>query len=247
MRVTKIVATLAALLFIAACDGEVVQVPAAPLATWLNGSYAGKTVVVWGNSTVSNAVYFFDQLRVRTAQGEVLDGLNPNRILNYGNNGASLAALLEGQGPFPLDAVILAQPDLLIMRGPLINDVRLGGVDLETARARLRSALERILAASPGTTILLTTENSLLSTDPGGFGWVQPTNAAQAYTDILREAVMSLRDVYPRVAVLDLMTPLYGTVAVDSSPWMLNQLHPNEAGQRREADLVAQVIGKQRP
>jgi lysophospholipase L1-like esterase len=247
MKVRKFVAALAALFFIVACDGESSPEPASPLATWFKGGYAGKTVVVWGNSTVSHGVYFFDQLRMHTAQGRVLEGLNPGNILNYGNNGASLAALLAGQGPFPIEAVIQAQPDLLIMRGPLINDVRLGGVDLETATARVRSALERIIAASPGTAILLTTENSLLATDPGGFGWVQPPNAAQAYTDILRGAVMSFSSSYPRVAVLDVMTPLYGIVAPDTSPWMLNQLHPNEAGQRREADLVAQVIGKQQP
>jgi hypothetical protein len=245
MKVSRLVSVFATLLLLAACNDE--SRVNTPLATWLEGGFAGKTVVVWGNSTVSHAVYFFDQLRLHTAAGAVLEGLNPADILNYGNNGASLAALLSGQGSFPVEAVILAQPDLLIVRGPLINDVRLGGVDLEAAKARLRSALEQILAASPRTAILLTTENSLLTTDPGGYGWVQPMGAAQAYTDILLQAVMSFKDVYPRVAVLDVMTPVYGAVAPEASPWMFNQLHPSQAGQRAEADLVAVTIGRNRP
>jgi lysophospholipase L1-like esterase len=219
----------------------------APLDAWFAGGFAGKTVVVWGNSTVSHAVYFFDQLGLHMVTGDVLEGLSPTRVLNYGNNGASLAALLNGQGPFPVQAVIAAQPDLLIVRGPLINDVRLGATDLNGAKQLLDSALQRIRAGSPRTAILLTTENSLLSSDPGGFGWVQPADAAQRYTDILREAVLSFSNRYDNVQVFDLMTPLYGTLAPSTSPLMANQLHPNQAGQRQEADLIAVVIGRRSP
>jgi lysophospholipase L1-like esterase len=256
VRASRFGMVLAALLFSAACNDKSLwkNEPLTTggdhppeLATWFDGGFSGKVIVVWGNSTVSHGVNFFKQLRVHTAAGSALEGLNPNNILNYGNNGASLTALLSGQGEFSLQAVILAQPDLLIMRGPLINDVRLGGVDLQTAKTRLRSALEQILAASPQTAILLTTENSLLTTDPGGHGWVQPTTAAQAYTDILLQAVMSFKGAYPRVAVLDVMTPIYGAVAPATSPWMRDQLHPNKAGQRAEADLVAVTIGRNRP
>lgn len=221
-------------------------VPANPLASWFRGGFSGKTVVVWGNSTVSHAAYFFQQLRLETSPGNRLDGLDPQRILNYGNNGASLAALLDGQGPYPVDAVIAAQADLLIIRGPLINDVRFGTTTLEQAIAMLRAALDRIRAGSPGTPILLTTENSLLSTDPGGFGWVQPASQAQHYTDILRAAVLAFDGVYPDVKVFDVMALEYGVTSPATSPLMANQLHPNQAGQEAEAELVVQIIGAQR-
>jgi lysophospholipase L1-like esterase len=232
----------AMVLLLLSCDGEDAL---NPLANWFNGGISGKTVVVWGNSTVSHAVYFFQRLRGRTAAGDVLEGLNPEQILNYGNNGATLAALLDGQGQYPVAAVIAAQPDLLIIRGPLINDVRLGTTTLEQATALLKTALDRIRAGSPHTSILLTTENSLLSSDPGGFGWVQPPSQAQHYTNILRDAVLSFDGRYPNVKVYDLMTLEYGVVAPESSPLMANQLHPSEAGQEAEANLIAGVIGRQ--
>lgn len=220
-----------------------VLAPRDPLAPWFEGGFAGKTVVFWGNSTVSNAVYFFDSLRRQTMPGGALDGLDPFRILNYGSNGASLAAMLDGKGAYPLDAVISAAPDLLVIRGPLINDVRTGRTTLEVATELLATALARIRTGSPWTVVLLTTENSLLTTDVGGHGYVQPGDAAQHYTGILREAVLAMDGRYPNVKVLDVMAMLYGTVAPELSPLMYDQLHPSAAGQRAEANLIATVIG----
>jgi hypothetical protein len=217
--------------------------PVDPLAAWFSGGFQGKSIVVWGNSTVSNAVYFFDELRRYAVPGDALTGMDPARIFNYGNNGASLAALLDGQGPFPVSAVIAARPDLLIMRGPLINDVRLGGTNLEQAKQLLIRALDQIRAGSPNTAILLTTENSLLSSDIGGYGWVQPNSAAQDYTDILHAAVMTMDGRYANVKVYDIMAAEYGLTSMASSSLMWNQLHPSEAGQREEAALIAGVIG----
>jgi lysophospholipase L1-like esterase len=221
--------------------------PPDPLASWFQGGFAGKRVVFWGNSTVSQAGYFFEQLQQHTLAGGALEGLAADSILNYGSNGASLAAMLNGQGAFPVGAVIAAQPQLLVIRGPLINDVRLGGSSLEAATRLLRTALERIRAGSPATAILLTTENSLLTTDVNGSGYVQPNAAAQAYTDILRGAVMAMKDRSPNVAVVDIMFLEYGTVSLPASPLMFDQLHPGETGQRLEADLIASIIGKPRP
>jgi hypothetical protein len=233
-------------LVLQACDDEETPSPD-PLADWFSGGFAGKTIVVWGNSTVSHAVYFFQRLRAYTSPGSVLEGLDPAVILNYGNNGASLAALLGGQGPFPIDAAVAARPDLLIIRGPLINDVRLGTTTLEQAIVLLTNALDVIRAGSPRSSVLLTTENSLLSSDPGGFGWVQPPSQAQHYTDILRQAVLALDHRYPNVKVCDVMALVYGVVAPAASPLMINQLHPSQAGQEAEADLIASIIGKQVP
>ena len=218
--------------------------PPDPLASWYQGGFSGKSVAFWGNSTVSNAVYFFDQLRTHAARGGLLEGLDTARILNLGSNGASLAALLAGQGAFPVTAVIAARPDLLVIRGPLINDVRLGGASMEQASRLLALALDEIRAGSPGTAILLTTENSLLSVDAAGYGYVQPADAAQRYTDILHSAVMAMAGRFPNVRVLDVMGLLYGITSVPQSPLMADQIHPNEAGQRAEANLIAEVVGR---
>lgn len=218
-------------------------IPLEALAGWYQGGFSGKKVVVWGNSTVSNAVSFFQRLDTYAAPGSALPGLDPASILNYGNNGASLAALLAGQGPFPIAAVIAAKPDLLIMRGPLINDVRLGATDLAQAEQLLTEALTQITQGTPNTSVLLTTENSLLTTDVGGTGLVQPNSAAQQYTDILHAAPLAMKGRFPRVAVYDVMAVEYGTIAQASSPLMLDQLHPNQAGQQAEADLIATLIG----
>jgi hypothetical protein len=218
-------------------------IPLAQLNRWFQGGFAGKKIVVWGNSTVSNAVYFFQQFDTYTQPGGPLAGLSPTNVLNYGNNGASLAALLAGEGPFPIAAVIAAQPDLLIMRGPLINDVRLGYTDLAQAEQLLTEALNQITAGSPNTDILLTVENSFLTTNVDDYNFVQPNADAQQYTNILHEAELSMKGLYPHVAVYDIMALEYGTICQPSSPLMANQIHPGQAGQVEEAGLDVQVVG----
>lgn len=218
-------------------------IPLAGLNRWFQGGFAGKKVVVWGNSTVSNAVYFFQEFDTYTASGSALAGLAAANVFNYGNNGASLAALLAGEGPYPIAAVIAVQPDLLIVRGPLIDDVRLGQTDLAQATQLLRQALDQVITGSPHTDILLTSENSLLTTDVDGHGYVQPNSAAQQYTDIIHEAVLAMKGLYPHVEVYDIMALEYGTVCQASSPLMSDQLHPDQTGQTLEADLVVKVVG----
>lgn len=215
-----------------------------PLSGWFSGGFADKTVVVWGNSTVSNAIYYFDQLRLHSGPGGALEGLDPDNVLNYGNNGASLRALLSGLGPYPINTVIAAHPDLLIIRAPLINDVRLGLTTFDQAREMLVNALEWVRAESPQTEILLTTENSLLTTDAYGYGWVQPNSAAQRYTEIMHDAVMAMDGRYPNVEVFDVMALEYGINCAATSLLMADQLHPNELGQRQEADLIVSIIGR---
>jgi hypothetical protein len=123
----------------------------------------------------------------------------------------------------------------------------MGATSLESARQLLITMLERIRSGSPGTAILLTTENSLLSTDVGNYGYVQPNSAAQQYTDLMRAAVLDMDGRYPNVRVIDLMQLEYGSVSLASSPNMWDQLHPSDLGQRTEADIVANLIGIPRP
>jgi len=299
--------------------------PSDPLASWFKGGIAGKKIVYWGNSTVSNALTMFYKLGKQTAPGGFLDGLeyrtdfegvaadaqgnvtvtlsapviyelgqwvsvwfgNPEHvntfwqpsvrisaisgntftyvlpgvpvtpyskdwgyvtgsILNYGNSGAALAYLLAGDAPFPIAAVCEAKPDLLIIRGPLINDVRLGQTDLEQAIALEKSALDHFQACIPNASILLTTENSLLTTDTGQH-WVQPNADAQLDTNIMHDAVMAMDGLYPNVRVLDVMALVYGLTCPASSPLMVNQLHPSAVGQEAEASVLLGVIGSPYP
>ncbi len=292
------------------------------LSTWFNGGIAGKKIIYWGNSTVSNNFQLFKSLGANTVPGGPLEGIEfrtdlvgvecdananvtvtlsgppkyqvgqwvsvwfatPNNlyafwlpsvqvsavsgntfsyvrtgapqtsftndggyvtgsILNFGNNGASLAAMLAGGVPYPIQLVCNEQPDLLIIRGPLINDVRLGWTDLDQATKLERAALQTLQACSPQTAILLTTENSLLSTDTGEH-WVQPNADAQEYTDIMHDAVMAMNERFPNVEVLDIMSLVYGTTVQASSPYMANQLHESNAGAILEIQAIIPVIGK---
>lgn len=235
---------------------------------WYQGGFAGKKVVLWGNSTVSHANVFLPALAGHAGKGGELEGLRvtpeiDNRsgdevnhngpihalgnIENYGNYGAGLRDMLDGNPAvyYHVDDVIAAHPDLLIIRGPLINDIRMGATSFEQAKQLLSSALDRITRGSPHTAILLVTENSLLSSDQGGYGFVRPNSAAQKYTDIMHDAVMAMKGRYPQVRVYDLMSAEYGIKCLPTSPLMHDQLHPSNEGQRREADLIAHVIGKQ--
>ena len=311
---------LAGALAVSGCNDVHLPMKSEQLASWFHGGFAGKKIVYWGNSTVSNAYQMFEDLGAQTGSYGLLRGLEyrsdmeqvesdgngnvtvtlsapvtyvrgqwvslrfadpqldnvywapsvkiesvqgnaftyslPNApalgvteaqgtvtgsILNFGNNGATLAAMLGG-APYPASLVCAEKPDLLIIRGPLINDVRLGLTDLEKATALERQMLDMFEKCVPHAAILLTTENSLLTTDTGQH-WVQPNSDAQSYTNILHDAVMSMKGGYPNVDVIDVMAEVYGTTSPASSPLMANQLHPSAAGQNVEAGVLLRAIG----
>jgi hypothetical protein len=317
------------------------------LKSLFSGTLSTKKVVVWGNSTVSNATEFFQELATHCGPSDALSDFTCSpeldssglpvtigNIYNYGNNGFTLAALISNTGgpPYPLSSVVSAAPDLIIERGPIINDVRNGLCDLSCAEGLLSTTLTTLTTSLPGTQVLLTTENSLLSTDPTASGLVTaaattetlvngsatgigapgtytitvasmpdsiyagayaashvppaqvivdtgasqeivtvtsvtPTTftaafahthslgftlvatmptAAQAYSYILREAVLSFQGRFPGVTVIDVQDALYGTTAPQTSTLMLNQLHPGPTGRILEADLVASYLLKVR-
>jgi hypothetical protein len=299
--------------------------PVNPLASWFSGGIAGKKIVYWGNSTVSNVFGLFTNLGANAVPGGALEGVEfrtdmlgvqsdgcgnitvtlsgpPNykvgqwvsvwyenstyfsefwalpsvpvsavngntfsyvytgtplppqtsftstggyvtgSILNFGNNGATLACMLTGCGPYPIQTVCAERPDLLIVRGPLINDVRLGATDLGLATSMEQQALQTLRTCSPNTAILLTTENSLLSTDTGQ-NWVVPNADAQQYTDIMHDAVTAMNEQFPNVEVVDIMSLVYGTTVQASSPLMTNQLHEDDAGAKLEIQAIIPVIG----
>jgi len=319
---------LACLLGAAGCTGTFMppgSLPnpnsAGPLKSWFAGGIAGKKIVYWGNSTVSNAYQMFNDLGDQTASRGLLSGLEYRRdmegvesdangnvtvtleapvkykagqwvsprftdpldnaiywrpsvqiksvhgntftytlprlgktsytkdngqvtgsILNFGNNGATLRGMLAGDVLYPASLVCSEKPDLLIIRGPLINDVRLGRRNLSQAETLEKEALAQFRKCIPNAAILLTTENSLLTTDTGEH-WVQPNANAQKYTNIMHDAVMAMKGIYANVEVLDVMAIVYGTNCPASSPLMSNQLHPSAKGQHKESGALLDVIG----
>lgn len=316
----KLTVVLCALM-LPGCNSVSTQLtPSKALASWYRGGLAGKKIVYWGNSTVSNAYQMFIDLGQETRDGGALQGLEyrwdiqgvatgdgsvtvtlsspveykvgqwvsirfsnavhtdtfglpsaqivsvqgnsftylyphvaasefeadngqvTGSILNFGNNGASLAAMLHPNAPYSAQLVCEQKPDLLIVRGPLINDVRLGTTNLAEATQLERTALDMFHACIPNAAILLTTENSLLTTDTGEH-WVQPNADAQSYTNIMHDAVMAMNGIYPNVDVVDVMAEVYGTTSPSTSPYMANQLHPGAAGQNVEAQLLLKIIG----
>lgn len=244
-----------------------------PFARFFSGDMSTKKILLYGNSTVALADAFKTQLASHAVLGDALEGMtvtpevdntsvsSPNNnqngtihslgnIINYGNNGCLLSDLLTPPGtctPFyPISgttSLCSSGADMLVMRGPLINDVRQGAMTLAQTKTLLKTALDTITACLPNTDILLLSENSMGSTDVNSHGYVVPNSSAQAYSTILRDAVIAFQGAYPQVYVVDTQSLLYGAASVASSPLMFDQLHPNTAGQVAEADLVAQILG----
>jgi hypothetical protein len=246
-------------------------------ARFFSGPLAHKTILIWGNSTTAFETGVFETLAAHTGPGDVLAGIattpevdNPDHadpptitrnqnghvhalgnIINMGNNGATLKSMLAATGgpAYKIEAVCAAAPELLIVRGPLINDVRQGACDLTCAKTLLHTMLDRLHTCLPQTDILLQVENSLLTADPKPHGYVKPDTpeAAQAYSSILRDAGLSFQGAYPHVYVQDLQQDLYGITSPATSPLMGDQLHPNHLGQVKEGELIVDLLRHARP
>ena len=171
-------------------------------------------------------------------------GMATQQLLNFGNNGATLASMLANTSTTStgIGGICAVKPDLLIIRGPLINDVRTGTTNLAQAEAMERQLLDTVRSCSPNTDILLKTETSLLTTNVGGYNYVTPNSSAQAYSTILEQAVTAFTNVYPHVFVLDTQESLFGTTSPATSAYMSDQLHPSAAGQTAEAKEDIQVL-----
>jgi Chaperone of endosialidase len=171
-------------------------------------------------------------------------GIATQQLLNFGNNGATLASMLSDTSATStgIGGICAVKPTLLIIRGPLINDVRTGGTTLAQAEAEERQLLDTVRSCSPNTDILLKTENSLLTTNVNGNNYVTPNSSAQAYSTILEQAVTAFANVYPNVVVLDTQKSLYGTTSPATSAYMVDQLHPSPAGYGAEAQEDIQVL-----
>lgn len=210
------------------------------LSRWLaGGNLSGKTLRHEGDSTTSNFTTLFSEYTAFTTKpGELLAGAT---VTNAGNNGATLAMYLSDGVANGISATIAAAPGLDAIRYG-INDLRMGGSPGDTVdslqnklRNNLVTAINILRAALPSTDFALVIPNSLLSTDPTASGYVTLTNAfagmtlaqaAQAITDIMWNAYMSLRNRWPNVIVIDLQTGIYGRTCQPTSVYMADILHP---------------------
>lgn len=178
-------------------------------------------------------------------------GYVSTQILNFGANGNTLSNALANSDPTSLGiaGVCAVKPDLMIFRGYLINDVRKGATDLTAAKAMIQSALTRLRSCSPNTDVILETENSLLSVDTGEH-YVIPNSNAQAYSQILEQAIVAFANTDADVYVIDTQggttTSIYGVTSKANSVTMQDQLHPNQTGQAAEGTQDLQILYKVR-
>jgi len=195
-------------------------------------------LVLQGDSTTdyaTSASAITDYLRAMAIQpGEPLSGMQASNIVALGYNGMALQVWLDDTSK--LAALVSAQPDLIVASW-LINDVRLGLCDWETARSRLISYIDTVTAAIPNVEILLRVPNPLLTSNVGGLNFVQgadgsinPVGAAQAYSTLIRTVYLSISDVYENVSVWDAQAEIFGTVSRATNPIMADQLHPTPRG-----------------
>lgn len=172
-------------------------------------------------------------------------GYVTNSLLNLGFNGATSLAI--NTTVTPLLAQYVLPGDLVMVRGDLINDVRLGACNLACATPRVQAQYSSTAAAIPATAdIAWKTENSLLTTDPTSSGLVSPLGSSQAYSNILHDAVFQGLGAIKgsRAVVWDTQQIVYSklSAAYATSAFMSDILHPAGAGQSREAASDAQII-----
>ena len=215
------------------------------LSHWFNGGIAGKKLCLVGDSTTSHATALFSELTgTYSMPGQGLYGVGS--ILNFGENGASLYVFLVDGVTHGITATINEQADLYVISYG-INDVRLGATTEDQLVLMLEDMVNRIRAGAPRSDIVLRMPNSFLTTDINGYHFVQPNENAQAYSTILRNAYLRVRNFWPNVVVLDSQELVFGTVSQASSPLMVDQLHPSSNGYVALAKVLVDVIGARRP
>jgi len=236
---------LAALVIASAPSGFAYAANDPHLTNWFASGLAGKRICMVGDSTTANASDLFNELNnFYSKEGEGL--YNVQSILNYGENGASLAVFLADGVVHGISTTIAAQADLYVISYG-INDVRLGQTTEAQLTSLLTSAVNRILAAVPKADIVLRMPNSFLSVDVGGYGFVRPIGNAPAYSTILRDAYMSLQNHWSNVAVLNTQDAVFGRGSPTSSVLMANQIHPSSAGYIALAQSLVDLIGLKPP
>lgn len=212
-------------------------------------------VLILGDSSaeIDNYAATYDYLRNRfTLPGMPLEGVNPTHIVEGGNSGVTVQAWnAGGAGAYSttvFEADNTAQPfDLIIDFFAGLNDVARDGHSQATFVADKRAQYAYLHSVAPQADVLVVTAavltTTVVSTDflPG------LTRAqVQARNDTARKALLSLRDEYPWVEILDAQAELFGTIVYATHPHKQDQLHYNTSGQRGVARLIALTLGRDR-
>lgn len=210
-------------------------------------------------STEANDIGLHSSLRnVHTGPLGPLAGMTADAAhaaVDFGNNGASLQSILTNYdnndtSAKSLRALIALAPHLIVFCFG-INDVRTGTTTKAQLVARIIRAVDILRAALPNTDIVLRIPNTLATNNLGGANYVtgptgaadiNPAGAAQAYSDIMRQAYLSLRGRWANVTVLDIPRLVFGTksIATTDTNQYTDQLHP-AAGQYGYAAIASAI------
>lgn len=202
----------------------------AALANYRQGGTYGKKVYFHGDSTTSAPSPIYADITGKfsaayNTPGGIGDSLN---IVNAGEIGVKLSAVLANTSVFTMNALIAAAPDLVVACFG-INDVRDGTTSRAQLVTMLQSYVNTIHASLPNCNIILWTPNSFLSNDPTASGYIQPNiSFAQAYTDIIWNAYNDVVGQWPTfVAHVD-KQQVYGRVcAPGPTSLMQDVIHPD--------------------
>jgi hypothetical protein len=170
-------------------------------------------------------------------------GYLTNSLLNLGGNGQTSTSIKTTEAPFVTKYALPG--DLILVRGPIINDVRLGLCNLSCAVTNITTLYNALPSSSSAIDIAWKTENSLLTTDPTSSGYVSPLSSSQAYTKIIHDAVFQAFLATPQRAVVwDNMQLLYSKLGQEyaTSACMIDILHPQTPCQIREAEEDEQIL-----
>lgn len=218
------------------------QRAALPFERWwrkLGDDPATAKIVLSGDSTTSGATNLVNALHKSMIRGGPLDGMDPDNVVNHGNNGFLLFDYLAND-PVPPNtfAETVAEAPDLIVASWLINDVVWGGATLEECIDRLTEYIGRLADDLPDCDVALRLPNPLLI---GGDPMDTPEVDAGMH-ETIRAAYFAVRDLFPHVGVID-TAPVFGRGDLDDSYLMSDRLHPKAQAYWNLGFYIAKLIG----
>lgn len=224
-------------------DGKVVKTTSV-LAPWfsaLNESPATAKIALVGDSTRDSAaagLAFHNSLKSNIAPGSRLEGMVDANVLNFGVNGGTIEAITT---TVKMAALTAAAPNLVEFSMG-INNIRATAQTVDSMEALLVAGVEKIRAAVPGVPLVGSIPNPFLTTADAG-NYVTPNSEAAAKSAVLRAAYLRLVDRWPDVLIRDTAST-FGLVSTATSPYMVDQIHPNSAGTNASTTDLVSLIGR---
>lgn len=206
------------------------------------GPRGGKKVVLYGDSTIEMAIDMWNYIaNYEQKTGDAFYGVN---MVNGGTSGVTVDTLFNSVGQITKDfAWLKAQnPDLIVLHCGL-NDVRVNTYSRAQLSANLAAGVAKIRAQIPAADVVLWTQNSMLTTDPGGNNYVVPLASAQQYTTRIYDAYNDQVGTVPNGMIsVDGMTTPFSQTCPATSIYMADTLHPNQAGQEAQWRILQPLI-----